>query len=122
VVIFNGGFMIFEPGEKIYVIIRRLFETDLRRHFIGEIVGVSESAVKVKGRAIVLNSVTNQYELKPDIRIRIVSLIDARNLINIIPKETNIEDTKYVLNHERRLVVTDGETFTLDINEFSTSR
>jgi len=114
--------MIFEPGEKIYVIIRRLFETDLRRHFIGEIVGVSESAVKVKGRAIVLNSVTNQYELKPDIRIRIVSLIDARNLINIIPKETNIEDTKYVLNHERRLVVTDGETFTLDINEFSTSR
>lgn len=114
--------MIFEPGEKIYVIIRRLFETDLRRHFIGEIVGVSESVVKVKGRAIVLNSVTNQYELKPDMRIRIVSLIDARNIINIIPRETNIEDTKYVLTHERKLVVTDGETFTLDINEFSTTR
>jgi hypothetical protein len=114
--------MIFEPGEKIHVIIRRLFETDLRRHFIGEIVGVSESVVKVKGRAIVLNSATNQYELKPDTRVRIVSLIDARNIINIIPREAKIEDTKYVLTHERRLVVTDGETFTLDINEFNTIR
>jgi hypothetical protein len=114
--------MIFEPGEKIHVIIRRLFETDLRRHFIGEIVGVSGLVVKVKGRVIVFNSVTNQYELKPDIRIRILSLIDARNIINVIPREANIEDTKYVLTHEKRLVVTDGESFTLDINEFSTSR
>ena len=114
--------MIFEPGEKIHVIIRRLFETDLRRHFIGEIVGVSESIVKVKGRAIVLNPVTNQYEHKPDIRVRVVSLIDARNIINIIPREAKIEDTKYVLTHERRLVVTDGATFTLDINEFNTTR
>jgi hypothetical protein len=114
--------MIFEPGEKIHVTIRRLFETDLRRHFVGEIVGVSESVVKVKGRAIVHNSVTNQYEIKPDSRIRIVSLADARNIINIIPREAIIEDVNYVLTNEKRLVVTDGETFTLDINEFSPSR
>jgi hypothetical protein len=114
--------MIFEHGEKIHIIIRRLFETDLRRHFIGEIVGLSESVVKVKGRAIVLNPVTNQYELKPEARIRIISLTDARNIINVIPREAKIEDTKYVLTHERKLVVTDGETFTLDINEFNTIR
>ena len=114
--------MIFEPGEKIHVIIRRLFETDLRRHFIGEIVGISESVVKVRGRAIVHNSVTNQYELKPDERTRIISLVDARNIINVIPREAIIEDVKYVLTDEKRLVVTDGETFTLDINEFSTIR
>jgi hypothetical protein len=114
--------MIIEPGEKIHVIIRRLFEMDLRRHFVGEIVGISESIVKVKGRAIVHNSVTNQYEIKPDIRLRILSLVDARNIINIIPREAIIEDVKYVLTDEKKLVVTDGETFTLDINEFSTSR
>jgi hypothetical protein len=114
--------MIIEPGEKILVIIRRLFEMDLRRHFVGEIVGISESIVKVKGRAIVHNSVTNQYEIKPDIRLRILSLVDARNIINIIPREAIIEDVKYVLTDEKKLVVTDGETFTLDINEFSTSR
>lgn len=114
--------MIFELGEKIHVIIRRLFEADLRRHFIGEIVGVSESAVKVKGYAIVLNSVTNQYELKPDTRIRVLSLVDARNIINIIPPKAKIENTKYILSVEKRLVVTDGESFTLDINEFSTNR
>ncbi len=114
--------MIFEPGEKIHVIIRRLFEMDVRRHFIGEIVGASESVVKVKGYVIVLNSATNQYELNTDTRVRIVSLIDARNIINVIPRDAKIEDAKYVLTNEKRLVVTDGETFTLDINEFSTTR
>lgn len=114
--------MIFEQGEKIHVIIRRLFASDLRRHFIGEIIRVSESVIKVKGCAVVHNSVTNQYEFKPETRVRIVSLIDARNIINVIPREAKIENTKYELTHEKRLVVTDGESFALDVNEFSTTR
>jgi hypothetical protein len=110
--------MILEPGEKIHVIIRRNFETDLRRHFIGEVVSAAEYAATVKGHAIVHNSVTNQYEVKPDTRIRIVSFTDARNIINIIPRHTKIENVKYTLSHGKRLVITDGESFTLDINEF----
>ncbi|MFH1717736.1 MAG: hypothetical protein ABIF19_10320 [Planctomycetota bacterium] len=114
--------MVLEQGERVHVIFRRLFEMDLRRHFIGEIVAVGDSTVKVRGRAVVLDSTTNQYEIKADTRTRIVSLTDALNVINILPPEASIDDVKYVMSHDKRLTVTDGETFTLDINEFSTVR
>ena len=41
--------MVVEKGEKIHVMIRRKFETDLRRHFIGEITAVSGTLVRVEG-------------------------------------------------------------------------
>ncbi|MFC1780981.1 hypothetical protein ACFLZ8_01780 [Planctomycetota bacterium] len=114
--------MILEPGEKVHVIMRRHFETDLRRNFIGEVVAAAECVATVKGHAVVYNSVNNQYEIKPDTRVRIISLTDALNIINIIPRHAKIENTKYVLSADHRLIVTDGESFTLDINEFGISR
>ncbi|HUV67871.1 MAG TPA: hypothetical protein VMW24_28535 [Sedimentisphaerales bacterium] len=114
--------MIIEPGEKIHIIVRRNFETDLRRHFVGEVVAAAECVVTVKGHAVVYDPARNQYEVKPDTRVRIVSLTDARNIINVIPRQTRIENTKYMLSTDNRLVVTDGESFTLDINEFGVSR
>jgi len=114
--------MILEPGEKVHIIMRRNFENDPRRHFIGEIVETGEQVAKVKGRAIIFDSVNIQYEVKPDTRVRIISLTDARNIINIIPHETKIDNIKYVMSPEKRLVVTDGENFSLDINEFGVRR
>ena len=114
--------MILEPGDKLHIIIRRNFEADLRRHFIGEVVSAVECAATVKGHAVVFNSVTNHYELKSDTRTRIVSLTDASNIINIIPRNTNIEKVKYALSADKRLIITDGESFTLDINEFGVNR
>ena len=100
--------MILEPGEKVHIIMRRNFENDPRRHFIGEIVEADEQVVKVKGRAVIFDSVNIQYEVKPDARIRIISLTDARNIINIIPHENKIDNIKYVMSPEKKLVVTDG--------------
>jgi len=114
--------MVLEQGEKVHVIFRRLFETDLRRHFIGEIVGVGDSVIKIRGRAVVLNSAKNEYEIKADVRTRIVSLTDALNIINILPPQASIDDVKYIMSRDKILAVTDGETFTLDINEFSVTR
>jgi hypothetical protein len=114
--------MILKPGEKIHVIVRRNFETDVRRHFFGEIVAAAESAATVKGHAVVYDLAKNQYEVKPDARVRVVSLTDAQNIVNIIPRQTKIDSIKYVLSADKRLVVTDGESFTLDINEFGVSR
>ncbi len=114
--------MILEPGEKVHVIVRRYFETDLRRHFIGEVVAAGECVAKVKGYAVVYDQGEGRYAVKPDVRVRILSLTDARNIINIIPRDTRIENAKYVFSADKRLIVTDGESFSLDINEFGVGR
>jgi hypothetical protein len=115
--------MILKPGENIHVIMRRNFSTDLRRHFFGEVVAATECVVAVKGHAVVYNSGKNHYEVKPEIQVRIISLTDAQNIINIISRNAKIENIKYVLSADKkRLIVTDGKNFILDINEFGVSR
>ena len=55
---------------------------------------------------------------RPDLRTRVISLIDGGNIINVIPRTANLENTAYKMSPKGHLVVTDGETFSLDINEF----
>jgi hypothetical protein len=110
--------MLLKIGEIIHIMVRRAFETDLRRHFIGEIMEVGDSAVRVVGYAFVLDKALNQYVRRPDRRIRIFSLTAGKNTINVLHPETVIDKVTYRLSEEKHLVVTDGQHFQLDIDEF----
>jgi hypothetical protein len=118
----DGAAMLLRKGEKIHVIERRRFDTDLRRHLIGEIAEVAESGVRVAGYTFVFDPGRNEYLRKPEFRTRIISLFDAANIINVLPENSKIEKAVYTVSKENQLVVTDRETFSLDINEFGTRR
>lgn len=113
--------MIIKPGEKIHVIIRRRFENDLRRHFIGNVIETDGILTRAEGYTFVLDTITNQYVRRIDKRTRIIGLSDAGNIINILPANADLESAKYHLNSDHRLIVTDEKTFALDINEFGMS-
>ena len=108
---------VIEVGEKLHIITRRLFEGDLRRHFVGEVTRVSGELQEVKGYAFVFNRTTNEFRMRPESRTRIFSLGQADFIVNKIPREVTIESLQYRLI-DKRLVVTDGKGFALDINEF----
>jgi hypothetical protein len=112
--------MIIKPGEKIHVIIRRRFESDLRRHFIGEVTATTDNALLVAGHVFVLDMGTNRYARRPELRTRVVSLTDSGNIINLLPAAADVANTVYEVNADKRMVVTDNQTFSLDINEFGT--
>ena len=110
--------MVIKPGEKVHVMQRRAFETDVRRHFIGEVTEASECAMRVIGYAFVYDKGTNQYVRRPERRERLVSLVSGSLIINIISPNAKVEKASYVFDKDGHLCVTDGETLTLDINEF----
>jgi hypothetical protein len=114
--------MVVEKGEKIHVMIRRKFETDLRRHFIGEITAVSGTLVRVEGHSYLLDTLTNQYIRKQHKRSRIIGLGDSGNIVSVLPSNAVLENVTYTQSEQNCLVVTDGKTFSLDVNEFSTMR
>src|SRR4030042_1987093 len=109
--------MIHDIGEKVHIIERRYFDEDVRRHFVGEIIGSTENAIRVKGRVWILDKMKGTFVQKPEKRERVIYPGDRTN-INIIPSEVNLNEIKYITTPERILVVTDGKTFSLDINEF----
>ena len=109
-------------GDKLFFITRRLFENDLRRHFIGEVLEVSTATVMVSGYAFVFDHTSNDFVRRDDLRTRIFSLIDAGIVISVLPRDAYVEDIHYHLNEQGRRILTDEKTFKLNISEFGIDR
>ncbi len=112
--------MVLKVGEKIHVIIRRRWENDIQRHFVGEVTEAAENVARVKGYVFVFNPATNEYVKRPELRDRTVSLTDSGNLINIFPPTLDLDKLSYTMSKDRRLILTDGK-YSLDIDEFAAS-
>ena len=108
--------MVLKEGEKIHVIVRRLFERDVRRHFIGKVEGVSESIARVRGYTFLMDKGTNRYIRRSE-RTRLISLVDAGNAITVLPPESSIEDARYIYSDTEGMIITDDANFKLEINE-----
>lgn len=113
--------MVVEIGEKIHIMTRRRFEQDMRRHFVGSVLTSDGSIVRMEGYTFVFDPHKDNYDKRPEKRIRIIDLSGSGHIVNIIPKETVLEKVIYNIS-DRRLVVTDEKTFSLDINEFGPMR
>ncbi|MBU0675071.1 MAG: hypothetical protein KJ950_10545 [Proteobacteria bacterium] len=114
--------MIIEKGEKVHVVYRRLLENEVRRHFMGEIVESNGSIARIDGFVSIFDSTTNKFTKKSEKRTTIIDLAESGYIANILPNYVIIDDLQYVLNQNKKLVLTDGKTFSLDINEFGNFR
>ena len=114
--------MITSKGEKVHIIYRRNFETEVRRHFIGEITESNESIVRLQGKAVIFDTSKNMYIKKTETRITIIDLSESGYIVDIIDKSINIDDLSYSTDQNKRLILTDNKNFKLDINEFGLNR
>lgn len=111
--------MVLEKGEKVFIITRRLFLQDLRRHFVGEVLETTETAARVKGYVFVYNADNNNFVRRDEIRTRIFSLTDAGFIINILPRQAILDKIRYQVDEKNQGVITDEKTFILNVSEFS---
>jgi hypothetical protein len=109
--------MVLEVGDRIHVITRRQFEEDLRRHFVGEVIAVNETAARVHGYAFVMDSMLNEFVKRPTSRTRVFGIADSGFVIAVLPHGIAVDALRYE-SHDRRLILTDGGGFQMDINEF----
>ena len=114
--------MILSNGEKIFVVTRRSYEKDIRRHFIGEILEVSAVAIKVQGYVFVFDETNNDFKRYEKLRTCIFSLIDAGIVVTVLPEESILEEIRYTFDDENRRILTDGKSFKLNVSEFGRNR
>jgi len=108
-------------GEKYHIVTRRWFPEDIRRHFVGEVIGGTDGLVEIQGYSFIFHPGTNEFRRRPELRTRVLSLGDAGHIVTKLPREVVVESLEYqVVN--TGLVVTDGEGFSLDIHEFGPQR
>ncbi len=111
-----------EQGEKVYIVLRKLFEADKTRQFVGEVLEASDTVMKVHGYTFVHDSFTNEFVKREDIRTRIISMVDAANIIIIIPREVVVENVQFDINNRNQHVITDKATFSMNLSEFWVSK
>lgn len=114
--------MIVSKGEKVHVVYRRTLEAEVRRHFIGEIIEAHDAIVRLDGIVFIFDNSLNQFIKKTESRTTIINLAESGYIVNLIGSQVNIEDLKYTMSTSRRLTLTDGKGFSLDINEFGANR
>ena len=109
-----------DVGNKLHIITRRRFEEDVRRHFVGEVIGIAGELLRIRGFAFVFSPGVNQYRKLPELRTRLFSVGQDGFIVNVLPPEVSIEALDYRIV-QKRLVVTDDAGFVLDVNEFGVS-
>ena len=110
---------LIEPGEIVHVIERRIFQGDVRRHFVGSVQASTDRALRIRGYLFVYDTGASQFLRKPELRVRLVPL-DNRVILNVLPAGIEVDSIGYTRDEEGNLSLTDGEGFELDISEFST--
>jgi hypothetical protein len=111
--------MTLKNGEKVFIIARQLFEKDLRRHFVGEVIESSETTTRLRGYTFVYDDASGDFLRREELRTRVFSLTDAGYIINLLPGEALIEEVSYQTNDKNQRVLTDGKTFQMNVSEFS---
>lgn len=114
--------MIINANEKFHVVMRRHYEDQVQRHFIGKVDTVVGAIVRATGYAFIYDETKAQYVKKDAPRTTIMNLGESGYIVNIIPESVNIDDLRYETIDRKFLALTDGKDYRLDINEFSTRR
>jgi hypothetical protein len=113
---------ILRPGDRIHVTLRRLFDEEPRRHFSGVVQAATDSLAKIDGWPWLFDSSRNVFIRSDERRVRLVSLVDASNVIHVLPADVDPEKLKYEVLQGGRYAITDGGSFRMDVNEFGPRR
>ena len=108
--------MLIEKGEKLLVAHRRLYESDIERYFLGVVDAYDQGLVRVTGYTWQHDIVHGRLVRKEDKRCKIFSLT-AGNLISyVLPAHVDTAMLR-IEQHKQHLLLTDGNTVTLDISD-----
>ncbi len=110
--------MIIECGNKVHIIYRALYDSSIRRHFVGEVIAADGALCRLEGFAFVYDPKSTMYVKKPEKRTTIVDLGESGYIVNVIDSGVDLDRVIYKYVSDVGLVATDNEKFVLNINEF----
>ena len=114
--------MIIEKNEKVFIMIRRQFDSDLFRHFAGVVEDSTEGIIRVTGYAFNLDRATGEFVRRKDRRTRLFGIGGAGIILNILPENVELESLRYKIGDNGRQILTDDHGFEMNISEFGTYR
>jgi hypothetical protein len=107
--------LLLTPGDKIFVLERRLYKEDLKRHFVGEVHTCTGVGFRASGYPFYYHEPAQRFVRKPSPRLRIFTF-HSNLIIYLLPKHSDIDSVGYIAK-EKKLILTDERSFELDVTD-----
>jgi hypothetical protein len=115
--LFYKAIGMLEPGNKLLIAHRRMFESEQPRYFVGEVVAYDAGLVKLEGYSFARdNMMAGAFLRKDDIRIKIVAIVSGTFIVYQLPDPTDVHQVRFEAS-EGGLVLTDGDVLNMNLTE-----
>jgi hypothetical protein len=110
--------MILNPGDKVLVVHRRLFEADTARYFLGLVDAYEAGIAKVVGTSWVKDAYSGVVIHKDEPRIKIIPINSSGFLIYQLPDDVDLDTIEFrVDDTEQTLHLTAAGKTLMDLTE-----
>ncbi len=112
-------FIFLQPGDKVLISHRRLFERDKTRYFVGTVLGFNETngLLKVEGYSITLPIGTSTFHKKASPNTKIISLTSGNFIAYQLHGEMDVETATIKFQEGGLVLLEDREGNYLDLTE-----
>lgn len=110
--------MIIEPGDKLLIAHRRLYESDQPRFFVGAVDAYEAGLVRVSGYSWVREPLRGELKRKDDLRTKIFAIASPGLICYLLPGAVELHHLD--LRHgpqQHQVVLTDGAGFSMDLTD-----
>lgn len=111
--------MLLAQNEKVLIVFRRLFESDIRQHFVGAVEFVTPIAARVRGYTFLYDVDSGKFVRKANEAVRVIPLGESSVLISVLPNSVEPKRIVYKSDAQHQLVITDNLEFSQSMVEFS---
>ena len=98
-----------DPGDKVLVVHRRLYEKDVTRYFVGEVLEYDSGIAKVQGYTFVKDMFTGAMQKKTDLRTKLLAVVSGTLIVYQLPSALPLDSLNVSLNQDGGLVLTDDQ-------------
>lgn len=103
------------PGDKLFIAHRRLFDADEPRFFVGRVLAYDAGIAKVAGHAWVRERIRGEFGRKPDERVKFVPLNSGAIIVYQLPASVDLAALK-LETRKHSFLLTDG-SFSMDLTD-----
>lgn len=108
--------MILDPGTKVLIVHRRLFENDKSRYFVGTVQECEGEIATVSGHTWVQDQFDGRFSKKEDVRTKIIALSSPGLITYRLPSDIQAEGLSFTMS-EGKVWLTDDKRFRMDLSE-----
>ncbi len=108
---------LLEPGDRLLVVHRRMFERDDTHFFLGEVEAFESGVMRVTGHSYVRDNFQALLRRKAEPRTKLLSLTSGTLLVYVLPRSLDLEKTELRCD-DTEMMLSDGGDFSMNLTEW----